>query len=337
MSGLVVDDLKVHFPIKQGLLFDRTVGNVFAVDGVSFRVPIGSTLGLVGESGCGKTTVGRAILRLVPITAGTVSFDDVDLSSLEGSALRSARRYVQMIFQDPYASLNPRQNVGSIVAEPIHTHHLRPEREVGARVNELLDAVGLTQTSVDRYPHEFSGGQRQRIGIARALAAEPSLIIADEPVSALDVSIQAQVINLLEDLQTQLGLTYLVISHDMAVVRHISTDVAVMYLGGIVESATADVLYERPLHPYTLALLSAVPVPDPVVEDQRHREVLQGDIPSPAQPPSGCRFHTRCRFMVDRCISERPELREIGQGHMVACHLAEQIATETALVAPIRR
>jgi peptide/nickel transport system ATP-binding protein len=336
VSGLVVEGLKVHFPIKQGLLFDRTVGNVLAVDGVDLRVPIGSTLGLVGESGCGKTTVGRAILRLVPITAGTVKFDDVDLSSLEGRDLRSARRYVQMIFQDPYASLNPRQNVGSIVAEPISTHHLRPDREIRARVNELLDAVGLSQASVDRYPHEFSGGQRQRIGIARALAAEPRLIIADEPVSALDVSIQAQVINLLEDLQAQLGLTYLVISHDLAVVRHISTDVAVMYLGGIVESARAEVLYERPMHPYTLALLSAVPVPDPVVEDHRRREVLQGDIPSPVNPPSGCRFRTRCRFAVERCITERPELREIGQGHMVACHLAEQIAMETPLASPVR-
>ena len=337
MNGLVVNDLKVHFPIKQGLLFDRTVGNVFAVDGISLRVPVGSTLGLVGESGCGKTTVGRAILRLVPITAGTVSFDDVDLSSLEGRELRSARRYVQMIFQDPYASLNPRQNVGSIVAEPIRTHHLRPDREIGARVNELLDSVGLTQASVDRYPHEFSGGQRQRIGIARALAAEPRLIIADEPVSALDVSIQAQVINLLEDLQEQLGLTYLVISHDLAVVRHISTDVAVMYLGGIVESAAADVLYDTPLHPYTLALLSAVPVPDPLVEDVRCREVLEGDIPSPVNPPSGCRFRTRCRFAMDRCATERPELREIGEGHLVACHFAEQIAVETALSTPARR
>ena len=337
MSGLVVDNLKVHFPIKQGLLFDRTVGQVLAVDGVNFNVPLGSTLGLVGESGCGKTTVGRAILRLVPITAGSVTFEDVDLTALEGRALRTARRHVQMIFQDPYASLDPRQTVGSLVAEPIRTHRLRPASEVAARVNELLDEVGLAQASVNRYPHEFSGGQRQRIGIARALAAEPRLIIADEPVSALDVSIQAQVINLLEDLQAQLGLTYLVISHDLAVVRHISTDVAVMYLGAIVESAPAEVLYERPMHPYTLALLSAVPVPDPVVEDTRHREVLQGDVPSPIRPPSGCRFRTRCRYAVDRCAAERPELREIDGGHMVACHFAEQIAIDVALSAPVRR
>jgi peptide/nickel transport system ATP-binding protein len=336
VSGLVVTDLKVHFPIKQGLLFDRTVGQVFAVDGVSLQIPVGSTLGLVGESGCGKSTVGKAILRLVPITSGTVAFDGVDMSALEGKALRAARRFVQMIFQDPYASLNPRQTVGSIVAEPIRTHDLRPDGQVEHRVNELLDAVGLTQASANRYPHEFSGGQRQRIGIARALAAEPRLIIADEPVSALDVSIQAQVINLLEDLQSQLGLTYLVISHDLAVVRHIATDVAVMYLGGIVESAPADVLYEHPMHPYTLALLSAVPVPDPVVEDRRDRQVLQGDLPSPARPPSGCRFHTRCRFAVDQCAIERPQLRLVGEAHMVACHFAEQIMAGIAVGTPTR-
>jgi oligopeptide/dipeptide ABC transporter ATP-binding protein len=337
MTGLVVDDLKVHFPIKEGLLFDRTVGHVQAVDGVSLKVPVGSTLGLVGESGCGKTTVGRAILRLVPISGGTVRFGGVDLSALEGRELRAARRNVQMIFQDPYASLNPRQTVGSIVAEPILTHRLRPDKEVEPRVHELLDAVGLTRASANRYPHEFSGGQRQRIGIARALAAEPRLIIADEPVSALDVSIQAQVINLLEDLQTQLGLTYMVISHDLAVVRHISTDVAVMYLGRIVESASADILYEHPRHPYTLALLSAVPVPDPVVEDLRRREVLQGELPSSARPPSGCRFHTRCRFAVERCSSESPELREVEPGHLVACHLGEQIAVDTAVSFSTRR
>ena len=323
---LQVRNLQVHFPIKKGLVFDRTVGAVRAVDGVDLTIPRSTTLGLVGESGCGKSTVGKAILRLVPLTAGTVTFDNLELSALQNEELRKARRHVQMIFQDPYASLNPRQNVESIITEPIRTHQLRTGAAVHQRVNELLDSVGLPRGAASRYPHEFSGGQRQRIGIARALAAEPDLIIADEPVSALDVSIQAQVINLLADLQEQLGLTYLLISHDLAVVRHISDTVAVMYLGAIVETAPAETLYTNPHHPYTLALLSAVPVPDPVVEDSRHRMVLQGDLPSPANPPSGCRFHTRCAYAQRRCEQERPVLRDLEPGHQVACHFAEEIA-----------
>ena len=323
---LTVRDLKVHFPITKGVIFDRVVGAVRAVDGVDLSIPDGATLGLVGESGCGKSTVGKAILRLVPLTSGVVRFDDIELSALEGEALRTARRNVQMIFQDPYASLDPRQNVESILAEPVRTHGLRTGDKIGTRVRELLDSVGLPRSAAGRYPHEFSGGQRQRIGIARALAAEPKLIIADEPVSALDVSIQAQVVNLLADLQEQLGLTYLFISHDLAIVRHIADDVAVMYLGGIVETTSAEQLYTTPLHPYTLALLSAVPVPDPLIEDTRQRTVLQGDLPSPANPPSGCRFHTRCIYVQDRCTAERPALREVEPGHFAACHFAEEIA-----------
>ena len=323
---LTVRDLKVHFPITKGVIFDRVVGAVRAVDGVDLSIPDGATLGLVGESGCGKSTVGKAILRLVPLTSGVVRFDDIELSTLEGEALRTARRNVQMIFQDPYASLDPRQNVESILAEPVRTHGLRTGDKIGTRVRELLDSVGLPRSAAGRYPHEFSGGQRQRIGIARALAAEPKLIIADEPVSALDVSIQAQVVNLLADLQEQLGLTYLFISHDLAIVRHIADDVAVMYLGGIVETTSAEQLYTTPLHPYTLALLSAVPVPDPLIEDTRQRTVLQGDLPSPANPPSGCRFHTRCIYVQDRCTAERPALREVEPGHFAACHFAEEIA-----------
>jgi peptide/nickel transport system ATP-binding protein len=319
---LTVRDLRVHFPITSGVLFDRKVGVVRAVDGVDLDVAQGATLGLVGESGCGKSTVGKAILRLVPITTGTVQFDDIELSSLEGHELRMARRHVQMIFQDPYSSLNPRQNVGSIIAEPIRTHGLRDGADVNRRVLELLDAVGLPRGAAVRYPHEFSGGQRQRVSIARALAAEPSLIVADEPVSALDVSIRAQVINLLEDLQASLGLTFVMISHDLAVVQHIADTVAVMYLGGIVETSSSASLYAEPLHPYTLALLSAVPVPDPIVEDQRNRIVLEGDLPSPVNPPSGCRFRTRCPYVQPRCSQERPELRELRDGHWVACHFA---------------
>ena len=331
---LEVRNLQVHFPITSGIFFDRVVGAVRAVDGVDLTIARGATLGLVGESGCGKSTVGKAILRLVPLTAGTVKFDDVMLSEVRDEELRRARRHVQMIFQDPYASLDPRQNVESIITEPIRTHELRTGAAIHQRVHELLDSVGLPRAAAGRYPHEFSGGQRQRIGIARALAAEPDLIIADEPVSALDVSIQAQVINLLSDLQQQLGLTYLLISHDLAVVRHISDTVAVMYLGAIVETAPSELLYTHPMHPYTLALLSAVPVPDPVVEDARHRTVLEGDLPSPANPPSGCRFHTRCVYAQDRCSQERPVLREIESHHEVACHFAEDIAVS---IAPSRR
>ena len=325
---LTVRDLRVHFPIYEGVIFDRQVGAVLAVDGVDLDISDGKTLGLVGESGCGKSTVGKAIVRLVPITTGRVTFDDIELSELEGAELRKARRHVQMIFQDPYSSLNPRQNVGSILSEPIRTHALRKGPAVSARVLELLDSVGLPRGAAHRYPHEFSGGQRQRIGIARALAAEPSLIVADEPVSALDVSIQAQVINLMEDLQADLGLTFLMISHDLAVVHHIADTVAVMYLGRIVERASAEQLYAQPMHPYTLALMSAVPVPDPEVEDRRQRTVLQGDLPSPANPPSGCRFRTRCPFAQQRCADEQPLLRELQPGHQVACHFAEELAEQ---------
>ena len=329
---LTVRDLRVHFPIYEGVIFDRQVGAVLAVDGVDLDIGDGRTLGLVGESGCGKSTVGKAIVRLIPITTGKVTFDGIELSALEGAELRKARRHVQMIFQDPYSSLNPRQNVGSILSEPIRTHALRRGPAVSERVLELLDSVGLPRGAAHRYPHEFSGGQRQRIGIARALAAEPSLIVADEPVSALDVSIQAQVINLMEELQADLGLTFLMISHDLAVVHHIADTVAVMYLGRIVERASAEQLYAQPMHPYTLALMSAVPVPDPVVEDRRQRTVLHGDLPSPANPPSGCRFRTRCPFAQQLCADEQPLLREMQPGHHVACHFAEELAAQRVSV-----
>jgi peptide/nickel transport system ATP-binding protein len=325
---LEVRGLKVHFPIRQGLLFDRTVGAVQAVDGVDLDVLRGRTFGLVGESGCGKSTLGRAILRLVEPTAGTVTFDGVDVASLKGEQLRSMRRRMQMVFQDPLASLNPRQSVETIITEPLRAHAVEYDRRM--RVSEVLDLVGLPASAAMRYPHEFSGGQRQGIGIARAVALEPELIIADEPVSALDVSIQAQIINLLEELQERLGLTYLVIAHDLAVVRHISEEIAVMYLGGIVEQTDSEKLYSTPRHPYTIALMSAVPVPDPTVEDHRQRILLSGDLPSPANPPSGCRFHTRCPYRQEaRCDSERPELRPIAPGHRVACHYAEEIAAGT--------
>ncbi|MCX9192120.1 dipeptide/oligopeptide/nickel ABC transporter ATP-binding protein [Carbonactinospora thermoautotrophica] len=324
---LRVRGLKVHFPIKRGILIDRTVGHVRAVDGVDLHVPRGTTFGLVGESGCGKSTLGRAILRLVEPTAGTVEFAGVDVAKLKGEELRRFRRRMQMVFQDPMASLNPRQSVGSILAEPLRAHGVAGGREAHARrVRELLDLVGLPASAASRYPHEFSGGQRQRIGIARAIALNPDLIIADEPVSALDVSIQAQVINLLEELQERLGLTYLVIAHDLAVVRHISETIGVMYLGALVEQAPSDELYRQPLHPYTIALMSAVPVPDPEVEDRRERILLTGDLPSPADPPAGCRFHTRCPFrQPTRCADERPQLREIAPGRKVACHWVEDI------------
>jgi len=328
MSLLEVRGLQVHFPIKRGVLLDRTVGYVRAVDGVDLTVERGRTLGIVGESGCGKSTLGRAILALEKPTAGSVIFDGHDLATLRPKALRSLRRRMQMVFQDPLASLDPRQSVASILAEPLRTHGHRGPFD--ARVSELLDVVGLPRAAANRYPHEFSGGQRQRIGIARAIALDPDLIIADEPVSALDVSIQAQVINLLEELQERLGLTYVVIAHDLAVVRHISDDVAVMYLGTVVESASSDALYGAPLHPYTIALLSAVPVPDPVIEERRERILLRGDLPSPAHPPSGCRFHPRCPFrQPTRCADEVPELRVIEghPGHRVACHWAEQVAS----------
>jgi peptide/nickel transport system ATP-binding protein len=324
---LEVRGLEVHFPIRRGVLFDRQVGSVRAVDGVDLTVPRGSTYGLVGESGCGKSTLGRGLLRLVEPTAGTISFDGVEVRELAGEDLRQLRRRMQMIFQDPMASLDPRQSVESILSEPLTAHGTRSKSEQRARVSELLDIVGLPANAAGRYPHEFSGGQRQRIGIARAIALNPELIVADEPVSALDVSIQAQVVNLLEELQGELGLTYIVIAHDLAVVRHISDTIGVMYLGTIVEETSSEELYAHPLHPYTIALMSAVPIPDPVVEEQRQRILLHGDLPSPAAPPAGCRFHTRCPYRQPaRCADERPALREVEPAHRVACHYAEDIA-----------
>ncbi|MFF8638332.1 oligopeptide/dipeptide ABC transporter ATP-binding protein [Streptomyces pilosus] len=328
MSLLELDGVKVHFPIKKGVLFDRTVGHVYAVDGISLKVEAGQTYGLVGESGCGKTTLGRSVLRLVDITEGSVVLDGTDLAKLPGEEMRRFRRRLQMVFQDPLGSLNPRQNIESILSEGMIAHGIgKDQEERREKIKSILDKVGLPSNALSRYPHEFSGGQRQRIGIARALVLEPDVIICDEPVSALDVSVQAQVINLLEELQEELGLTYVVIAHDLAVVRHISDVIGVMYLGSLVEEAPSDALYAEPKHPYTKALMSAVPVPDPEVEDQRERILLVGDLPSPANPPSGCRFHTRCPWaQADRCSTERPELRDIGGGHRVACHFAEEIA-----------
>ncbi len=324
---LRVEGLKVHFPIKRGVFVDRTIGHVKAVDGVDLSIDRGTTYGLVGESGCGKSTLGRAILRLEEPTAGRVWFDGVDVASLKPEPMRHMRRRMQMVFQDPLGSLDPRQDVESLLAEPLRAHGLGGDKAaISTRLRELLDAVGLPSAALRRYPHEFSGGQRQRIGIARAITVEPDLLIADEPVSALDVSVQAQVLNLLEELQQRLGLTYLVIAHDLAVVRHISDVVGVMYLGSLVEQAPADSLYEQPLHPYTRSLMSAVPVPDPVVEDSRERILLSGDLPSPANPPSGCRFHTRCPWRQEtRCDDEVPLLRELGPGHLVSCHWAEDV------------
>jgi peptide/nickel transport system ATP-binding protein len=319
--------IEVHFPIRRGLVFDRTVGHVRAVDGVDLDLPRGGTYGLVGESGCGKSTLGRALLRMVEPTAGTVDFDGVDVLALKGEALRRQRRRMQMVFQDPLSSLDPRQSIESILTEPLQTHRVVSGSAArAARVRELLDIVGLPANAGSRFPHEFSGGQRQRIGIARAIALEPELIVADEPVSALDVSIQAQIVNLLEELQERLGLTYLVIAHDLAVVRHISDVVGVMYLGVVVEQTASRRLYTEPLHPYTRALMSAVPIPDPELEDSRQRILLYGDLPSPANPPSGCRFRTRCPWVQEtRCADDVPALREVRPGHVVACHWAEQI------------
>ncbi len=318
-----VDHLVKHFPITRGIVFQKQVGAVHAVDDVSFKIYKGETLGLVGESGCGKSTTGRTLLQLYRPTSGHVYFEGVDLVNLKGEDLRFMRRRMQMIFQDPYASLNPRMTVGEIVGEPLAVHGILPGKEIREKVAELLTLVGLSPRLIDRYPHEFSGGQRQRIGVARSLALTPSLIICDEPISALDVSIQAQVINLLEDLQEKLGLTYLFIAHDLSMVRHISTRVAVMYLGIIVELADRTELYRNPLHPYTQALLSAVPIPDPNIEEKRQRIILEGDVPSPVNPPSGCRFRTRCPLAAAICAEEKPEFREVLPGHSVACHMVK--------------
>jgi len=319
---LQVENLKKYFPIRRGV-FQRHVGDVKAVDGVSFDVYRGETLGLVGESGCGKTTTGRTIIRLYEPTDGHVHFEGADLAAVRGGPLRQMRRKMQMIFQDPYASLSPRMSVLGIVGEPMEVHRVASGKERKDRVAELLELVGLDPAFMNRYPHEFSGGQRQRIGLARSLALNPDLIICDEPISALDVSIQAQVVNLLEELQAKLGLTYMFIAHDLSMVRHISNRVAVMYLGKIVELTDRDALYSNPLHPYTQALLSAVPVPDPFIEEKRQRIILEGDLPSPANPPQGCNFNTRCPVAIDTCFEMEPEFIEVASGHSCACHLVK--------------
>lgn len=318
---VTVQNLKKHFPIQQGIVIQRTVGAVKAVDGITFSIARGETLGLVGESGCGKSTAGRTILGLYPATDGEIAIDGLDVRAAKGKILQQVRRKAQMIFQDPFASLNPRWTVNSIVGEPLRVHKLASnEKARSERVKELMELVGLSSRYVNRFPHEFSGGQRQRIGVARALASEPDFIVCDEPISALDVSIQAQVVNLLEDLQAQFNLTYLFIAHDLSMVRHICNRVAVMYLGVMAELAQKDELYENPLHPYTQALLSAVPVPDPKESRKRQRIILTGDVPSPIDPPSGCRFHTRCPIAKPHCAQEVPVWREVQAGHFVACH-----------------
>ena len=320
-----VENLKKHFPIMRGIM-RRQVGAVQAVDGVTFDIHKGETLGLVGESGCGKSTTGRTILQLLEPTSGRVTYEGKDLTELSKSELRKSRRDMQMIFQDPYASLNPRMAIGGIIGEPLQIHSIGDSKGRKDRVKELMALVGLNPFFINRYPHEFSGGQRQRIGIARALATNPAFIVADEPISALDVSIQAQVVNLMDDLKAELGLTYLFIAHDLSMVRYISDRVAVMYLGRIVELSDRDSVFDSPLHPYTQALLSAIPIPDPEKEEKRQRLILEGDVPSPANPPTGCRFHPRCRYATEICSKEDPEFRDLSQNgaqHMVACHHAD--------------
>lgn len=319
---LKVQNLKKYFPIHRGV-FRRKVGEVKAVDDISFQVYRGETLGLVGESGCGKTTTGRTIIRIYNATDGEIIFNGMDLTKVKGKKLRQIRRKVQMIFQDPYASLNPRMSVETIVSEPLVIYKTVPKKERKERVADLLNMVGLNPALMSRYPHEFSGGQRQRIGLARSLALSPELVICDEPISALDVSIQAQVVNLLEELQNELELTYIFIAHDLSMVRHISKRVAVMYLGKIVELTDRATLYKNPLHPYTQALLSAIPVPDPIVEETRQRILLEGDLPSPANPPLGCNFNTRCPLAFDACYEEEPAYLEVEPGHYCACHLIQ--------------
>lgn len=322
-----VHELKKYFPVMRGLILEHQIGSVKAVDGISFDIAKGETLGLVGESGCGKTTAGRTILGLYPLTAGVVKIAGIDVHKAKGDQMRRLRRTAQIIFQDPYASLNPRWTVSSIIGEPLRVHKLLPtEKERNERVKELMLRVGLSPRLINRFPHEFSGGQRQRIGIARALASDPLFIVCDEPISALDVSIQAQVVNLLEDLQDQLGLTYLFIAHDLSMVRHICDRVVVMYLGVMVELADRNELYENPQHPYTQALLSAVPIPDPKKDRARKRIILSGDVPSPINPPSGCRFHPRCPVAREICSRVSPELKEVAPKHWVSCHVAQEAA-----------
>jgi len=327
---LDVRDLKMHFPLTRGIIFQRVVGYVRAVDGVSFSIERGQTLGLVGESGSGKTTIGRTIVRLYKPTTGQVLFGDTDLAKLGGEELRQIRRRVQMVFQDPYASLNPRYTIGSLIAEPMNIYNVGSSNEIREKTAELLSVVGLRAEYIDRYPHEFSGGQRQRIAVARALAINPEFIVLDEPVSALDVSVRAQVLNLLQRLQKQFDLTYLFVSHDLSVVRHVADRIAVMYLGKIVELSDRDELYTAPKHPYTQALLSAVPIPDPKVEKRRQRVILSGDLPSPINIPSGCRFHTRCPMAQQICREVEPafEAKE-GREHYAACHFSEEVSLVT--------
>ena len=329
-SMLSVKNLKVHFPIRRGLL-QRQVGAVRAVDGITFDIFPGETFGLVGESGCGKTTTGRAILQLYKPTAGEIVFDGVSLAHLDSRSMRKMRKRMQMIFQDPFASLNPRLTVGSTIAEPVRIHSSLDNQKIEDKVNYLLEVVGLSPDVAKRYPHEFSGGQRQRIGIARALASEPDFVVCDEPISALDVSIQAQVVNLIEDLRADIGLTYLFIGHDLSMIRHISDRVAVMYLGHIVELAKTDRLFLGALHPYTVSLISAIPVPDPVIERKRRRIVLKGDVPNPANPPKGCLFCTRCPLVIDECRITRPELKEWMPGHYAACHRIDEMGVGKGL------